>query len=348
MTASWLQIRLSVRSLSPCVRGHVTWCDPICTAGNGPLVPNWRAANPRGRASVPTGLQVRILQTVNSVASTCPAACVCLVMTKCELLYIGYDVIVVIVFTYFVIYRNQKCNWCAGALAIFGEGGWFPDTRKVRVPQHFATHFSVLWPRGLRRPLAGVVGSDPAGGMDVVSVVLSRRGFCVGWSLVLRCPTEYLRGGPGPLGAAAPHLPVSTVVGRGNGMPSASPCSWSASCLFVESTGVLVHRPAVVLPPSRLSSDPAHSQHLLHYKHQYRLYLQPSASKFLRFTFRHRWPNVLHFVVVWQPCMAQAVRLRVRSQARSSKWHWGIPRPAAIRPVSITPLCSLFIISLQQ
>jgi hypothetical protein len=112
----------------------------------------------------------------------------------------------------------------------------FPDTRKVRVPPHFATHFSVLWLRGLRRPPAGVAGSDPAGGMDVVSVVLSRRGLCVG--LIPR-PEESYRvpvisnfqccggpgPGPGPLGAVALHLPVSTVLGRGNGMPSPTPCS---------------------------------------------------------------------------------------------------------------------------
>ena len=107
-----------------------------------------------------------------------------------------------------------------------GGGVRFPDTQKVRVPLHFATHFSVLY------PLARVGGSDPTASMDVVSFVLSCRGLCVG--LITR-PEESYRvpvilnsqwwGGPGPLGALAHHIPGSTLLGRGSGMPFPSPCS---------------------------------------------------------------------------------------------------------------------------
>jgi len=73
--------------------------------------------------------------------------------------------------------------------SVRGGDGRFPDTRKVRVPLHFATHFSVLCPRGLRCPPAGVGGLDPAGGMDVESSVLSCRGLCVG--LITRPEESY-------------------------------------------------------------------------------------------------------------------------------------------------------------
>ena len=73
-------------------------------------------------------------------------------MTKCELIYVGYDVIVN-VFAYFIINGARSTIDVLGPSLFFFLGGgrdWFP--------LHFATHFSVLWPRGLRRPLAGIAG----------------------------------------------------------------------------------------------------------------------------------------------------------------------------------------------
>ena len=110
-------------SLSLCVRGHAMW--PICTAGNGPLVPNRLSADSGRRvAGVPVGLQIRILQTVNSLASTCPAACCCLVMTKCELIYIGYDVIVLCLRISLFNGARSTVDVRGPSLFFFWGGGW--------------------------------------------------------------------------------------------------------------------------------------------------------------------------------------------------------------------------------
>lgn len=98
----------------------------------------------------------------------------------------------------------------------------------------------------------------------------------------------------------------------------------------LSSTGVVSASPSCCVANQQIVARPAHSQHLLH--HNTDTYVEPNASKFLRFTFRgfRLKANVLHLVVVWLPCMPQAVSLRVRSQARSSKWHRDSRRPAAV------------------